>query len=191
MNDFLSEQQLQDLLKCFDDAIQQGPWDKSNYLNALGKNLSDIRDKLALEFGAPSKAQIKTETIAANRMALRSGQQEIFVSLYSSDGSNLQFWEKIIANLPRQMISRPIYASEEHVQSIIKLKENKLNEAYVVIYINPNDIIPLHPDKALSDKLGNPLLALKDKTLNLENISRFIHLNMVYKYESGRLIKHT
>ena len=88
------------------------------------------------------------------------------------------------------MISRPIYADEEDVKAVLKTKENKQNEAYVAIYINQSDILPLPPDKASVDKLGKVLLSLKDKTLNLDNISRFVHLSGVYRYANGRLIKN-
>lgn len=189
MKDVLSDEQNEAILKALDEAIQDGPWDQSNFLRAIGKNLQDIRENFLNQLGARSQAQIRAEMHHANRMALRSGQQEVFVSLYSADGSNFQTWERIIANLPRQIISRPIYVEEEHVRTVIKTKENKQNEAYVAIYINQSSIISLPPDKALNDKLGNPLLTLKDRTLDLENISRFVHLNHIYQYTQGRLVK--
>ncbi|MDR3501060.1 MAG: Dot/Icm secretion system protein IcmQ [Legionella sp.] len=189
MKEILSEQQNDAILQALDEAISNGPWEESNFLRAIGKNLNDIRENFVNQLGTRTKAQIQAETQLANRMALRSGQQEVFVSLYSSDGSNIQSWERIVANLPRQMISRPIYATEEHAKAIIKTKENKINEAYLGIFINQSGVISLPPDKALSDKLGNFLLTLKDRTLDLDNISRFVHVSGVYRYERGRLLK--
>ncbi len=189
MKDRLSDEQNEAILKALNDAIEKGPWEKSNFLKVVGKNLIEIRDDFLNQLGASSHAQLRAESHLANRIALRSGQQEIFISLYSTDGVNMQSWEKIIANLPRQMISRPIYANEADVKALIKTKENKLNESYVAIYINQADILPLSSDKAPVDKLGKALLSLKDKTLNLENISRFVHISGIYKFERGRLIK--
>jgi intracellular multiplication protein IcmQ len=191
MKDKLSDKQNEAILNALDEALKKGPWEESNFLRAIHKNLNEVRENFLNQLGTRTKQQIKAETRLANRMALRSEQQEVFVSLYSADGTNIQSWEKIVSNLPRQMISRPIYAAEEHVQELIKTKENKQNEAYIGIFINETDIIPLHPDKALSDKLGNMLLTLKDKTLNLENISRFVHSSGIYQYDRGRLIKET
>lgn len=191
MKDILSDEQNEAVLKALDEAIKNGPWDQSNFLRAIGTNLNEIRDNFVSQLGTRSQAQMKADTHLAQRMALRSGQQEVFVSLYSADGSNLQSWERIVANLPRQMISRPIYTSEEHVKELIKTKDNKQNEAYLVIYINQSDVIPLLGEKALSDKLGNPLLTLKDKTLNLENISRFVHVTGVYQFDRNRLTKES
>ncbi|MFT4058656.1 MAG: Dot/Icm secretion system protein IcmQ [Legionella sp.] len=191
MKEILSDQQNEAILKALDEAIKNGPWDQSNFLRAIGKSLNEIRENFITQLGARTQEQLKKDTYFANRMALRSGQKEVFVSLYSSDGTNLQSWERIITNLPRQMISRPIYGNEEHVKNIIKTKENKQNEAYVGIFINQTDIIFLPPDKALSDKLGNALLTLKDRILNLENISSFVHVSGVYQYARGRLIKES
>lgn len=190
MKDQLSDEQSEAILKALNDAIEKGPWDQSNFLKLIGKNLHQIRDNFLSKLGARTQAQLKADSHLANRIALRSGQQEVYVSLYSSEGHNIQFWEKIVANLPRQMISRPIYADEEDMKAILKLKENKINEAYVAIYINQSDILALSADKTSVDKLGKPLLSLKDKTLNLDNISRFVHQSGVYRYERGRLIKN-
>ena len=190
MKDKLSDEQNEAILKALNDAIEKGPWEQSNFLKVIGKNLIEIRDGFLNQLGASSQAQLKAESHLANRIALRSGQQEVYVSLYSTDGINLQSWERIVANLPRQMISRPIYADEEDIKAVLKTKENKQNEAYVAIYINQSDILALSPDKASVDKLGKALLSLKDKTLNLDNISRFVHLSGVYRFANGHLIKN-
>lgn len=189
MNDQLSDQQNDDILKALNEAIEKGPWDKSNFLKAIGKNLLAVRDDFLSQLGARSRVQLKAESNLANRVALRSGQREIYISLYSADGSNMQSWEKIVANLPRQMISRPIYADEEDIKAIMKTKEHKQNEAYVAIFIHQSDILLLPPDKTALDKLGKTLLSLKDKVLNLDNISRFVHITGVYRYEENRLIR--
>jgi intracellular multiplication protein IcmQ len=187
MKDRLSDTQNEAILKALNEAIDNGPWDKSNFLKVIGKNLTEIREDFLNQMGASSKAQLKADSHLANRIALRSGQQEVYVSLYSADGTNMQSWERIVANLPRQMISRPIYAAEEDIKEVLKIKENKPNEAYVAIYINQSDILPLSPDKVALDKLGKSLLSLKDKTLILDNISRFVHISGVYSYSQGRL----
>ncbi|HRD69094.1 MAG TPA: Dot/Icm secretion system protein IcmQ [Legionella sp.] len=191
MKDRLSDEQNDAILNALNDAIEKGPWEQSSFLKVIGKNLVEIRDDFLTQLGASTKAQLRAESNLANRLALRSGQQEVYVSLYSADGNNLQTWERIVANLPRQMISRPIYAREDDIKSLLKTKENKKNEAYVAIFINQGDILPLAPDKASVDKLGTVLLALKDKTLNLDNISRFVHFTGTYHYVQGRLTKIT
>jgi intracellular multiplication protein IcmQ len=101
----------------------------------------------------------------------------------------MQSWERILMNLPKQMISRPIYADEMDLQSLIRTKENKTNEAYVCMHVNQSDILPLPKDKVPIDKLGKSLLTLKDKSLRLDSIRYFVHQSGSYQYSRGRLIK--
>ncbi|KTD65576.1 Dot/Icm secretion system protein IcmQ [Legionella spiritensis] len=190
MNDKLTEQQTSELLRALDDAIANGPWEESNFLRVIGKNLREIRENFVNLIGDDNQHRLKTASNLANRVALRSGQQEVFIALYASEGNSIQAWERIVANLPRQVISRPVYVDEEDVKYLIKSKENKINEAYVGIYINQNDILALSADKTPTDKFGKPLLSLKDKAINLENITRFVHMSGIYTYSKGRLIKN-
>jgi intracellular multiplication protein IcmQ len=190
MNDKLSEHQLDSILKALDEAIEKGPWDESNFLRLVAKNLREIRDDFSKELMSIGQEKTKIASHLLNRVALRAGQQEVFVSLYSSEGSVLQSWEPIVANLPKQMVSRPIYADEEDIKALIKTKEKKNNEAYVSMYIAQSDILILPSDRTPMDKLGKSLLILKDKSLSLDNINRFVHQSGVYRYVNGKLIKN-
>ncbi len=189
MNEQLDDEQKTEILAALNKAIEDGPWDKSNFLHAIGKNIVSIRDDFLTHLGASPEEQVKVESLIASKLALRSRQQEIFVSLYCSDGNTLSSWERIVTNLPSQTISRPIYEREEHLKELLKVKEHKQNEAYVAVFIEKSDILSFASDKILKDKLGIPLLNLKDKTLKLENITRFEHSTGTYNLVKGHLIK--
>jgi intracellular multiplication protein IcmQ len=189
MKEELNDQQVDQILNALNEAIEKGPWDKTNFLKLLGKNLIEVRDGFLQQLGTRSDAQVKADTQKASITAERSTRQEVFVSVYCSDGTNIHSWERVVFNLPRQSISRPIYSAEEDIQAAIKAKENKINEAYVGFYINPSDILTLSPDKTAMDKLGKGLLNLKDRSLSLEHLSRFVHQTGVYHMEHGHLVK--
>lgn len=186
----LTKQQTDAVLNALNTALEKGPWDQSNFLKIIGKNLREIRDEFANEIES-STQKPESNTYLANRIALRRGQKKVYIALYSSDGANLRSWEQILANIPRQMISRPIYADENDVIAIIKTKEFRVNEAYVSIYIGDNEILEISADKLPIDKLGKPLLSLKNKALNVDNIIFFVHESITYEYTQGRLIKVT
>lgn len=194
MKDELTKQQAHAILEALDEAIETGPWDESNFLRVIGKNLREIRNKFASHLSGveteANKPKIERHS-HINRISQRTDHQEVFISLYSSDGSNIQSWERLLATLSRQIISRPIYADEEAVRTIIKSKENKENEAYVAIYINQADILNIPEDKIPFDKFGKPLLSLKDRAISLDNITRFVHTSGTYHYFKGRLLKNT
>lgn len=188
MNDKLTNEQAQAILKALNDSIENGPWDKSNFLRVIGKGLEGIRDDYLNQLNGQQIQEKKAEDRAAASKIVKEGEQEIFVSVYCFGGTSLQSWERIILNLPRQMISRPVYADEQSVVNLIKSKENRLNEAYLAITVNQSDILQLAEDKIPYDKFGKPLLALKDRSLNLDKISRFVHNGISYNYQNGRLI---
>ncbi|KTD47079.1 IcmQ protein [Legionella rubrilucens] len=189
MRDDDVQEQIDILIKTLNEAIDNGPWEDSNFLRVVGKNLREIRDNFIRQVGLNPEEKLKSAVNALQRN-LHNDQQLVFVSLYSSEGQNLQSWERIIANLQRQIISRPIYADEADIVNLMKSKEKKINEAYVAIFINQSDLLILPPDKTPLDKLGRPLITLKDKAINLDNIVRFVHFSGVYTYLKGRLIKN-
>ncbi|MFC7781211.1 Dot/Icm secretion system protein IcmQ [Legionella taurinensis] len=189
MRDDDVQEQIDILIKTLNEAIDNGPWEDSNFLRVVGKNLREIRDNFIRQVGLSPEEKLKSAVNALQRN-LHNDQQLVFVSLYSSEGQNLQSWERIIANLQRQIISRPIYADEADIVNLIKSKEKKINEAYLAIFINQSDLLLLPSDKTPLDKLGRPLITLKDKAINLDNIVRFVHFSGVYTYLKGRLIKN-
>lgn len=189
INDPVTKSQIEATLKALDAAIETGPWEESNFLRVIKKKLITIRDNFATKTGYQTETEQKNTAEFLKQIALRQGQQEIFIGIYSSDGNNMQAWERLLMNLPRQIISRPIYANEQDIKNLIKSKENKINEAYVVAYVSKTDILNVKTDKIPLDRFGKPLLSLKDKCLYLENISRFVHLSTPYSYVKGHLIK--
>lgn len=189
MSDDTPQQPTDDALGALDTLIRSGRWDESNFLKVIGKKLNQCRHDFLQEVGGVHHQQPMMFSHLANRVALRSGQQEVFVALYASDGSNLKAWERIIANLPKQIVSRPVYADEDQVNTMIKTKERKDNEAYVAIYIHRSDLLSVSADKVPHDKLGQALLVLKDDAIHLDRLLFFYHSSGRYDYVEGRLIK--
>lgn len=188
-NDELTKEQADAVLQALDNAIQQGPWEESNFLKVIGKNLRGIREDFVSQMESAGKVSADVIAHLANQKAQRRDQKKVCVALYSSNGKNIQSWEWIVTNLPRQMISRPIYVEEDDVKAIIKTKEHQINEGYVIIYIDEHDILPVDEDKVPMDKLGKPRLLLKDGALKLSNLECFVHQSGIYHYSQGRLVK--
>lgn len=187
MKDQLTDEQCQAILNILNETIDTGPWDKSSFLGVVGKNLHQIREAFSTETGAPTEAQQRAESRLASKSAREVGMMEIYVSLYSSTGGDIFSWERILASLPRQIISRPIYSKEEDIRNAIRTKENTVNEAYAAILIHPDDILPVPSDKVAKDRHGIELLSLKDRSIQLEFVNRFVHQNVNYVYERGHL----
>jgi intracellular multiplication protein IcmQ len=185
----LSDQQIKAVLTAFRDALDHGPWASSTLLRVLGKKLQSIYNLFEDEIDLEKEARTQKESEHHTQKKPEETQQEVFVALYSSDGMNIQSWEQILVNLPRQMVSRPIYADEEEIKRAIRARKNPMNEGYVVIYVKKTNILITPEDKMPKDRLGTALLTLKDKSLLLSHMIRFVHVSGVYTYTRGRLIK--
>src|SRR3990167_7857455 len=89
------------LLKALDDAIANGSWDETNFILIIGKKLRFMRDMLAEDLKESGETSV-TSAFLARQMAMQSTLKQVFIGLYSLEGTSLQAWERIIANLRRQ-----------------------------------------------------------------------------------------
>lgn len=191
----LTKEQMNGVLAALDDALAQGPWAASTFLSHIGKKLQQIRDEFEqkqqdVNFYENTYENTTESAVLANQRTDRYAQmKKIFIALYAVDGSNINSWERVVANLPGQIISRPVYENEDDVIAILRNKSNSINEAYASIYVDPNYILEQLGEKITLDKLGKPLLALKDKAIHLDNLDTFIHQSGTYKYVKGQLVK--
>lgn len=190
MSEKLSKEQMDQILLILDKALDEAPWAATTFLTLIGKKLKKIRDEFAItidNFGDETDGNAAIlNKMHADRHAL---MKKIYIALYAFDGSNLQSWERIIEHLPSQVTSRAVYASEDDVVDSIRSKSNRINEAYAIMYVDPGFILNLPTEKVSVDKLGKPLLALKDKALQLNNLDVFVHQSGTYKYIKGHLVK--
>jgi len=178
-----------EFLAALDKAIASGSWNETNFVLIIGKKLKEMRDNLEEDIKkTEANSDISSDQLAKN-LAMQNSLKEVFISLYSIEGAKLSSWEQIIVNLRRQMVSRPVYASEEEVVAFIKTKEKKINEGYVSIFVKEDDILQIQSDKIQVDRLGQPMLVLKDNAVSLDYINYFVHLTGKYKYSRGRLLK--
>ncbi len=187
-----------ELLKALDNTIEKGPWDKSVFLGNIGKKLKDIRFnfKNRLRFidpgfeetpdaeGATATAAPPLRTVSLEPNA---DQIEAYVSLYNVDGGSVPKWEKIIQSLDKQIVTRPVYATEQAARMAIRAKTIKKNDAYASFILNKADIIPPKDGKAPLDRQGNPLLILKDTALKIENVTHFCHESGTYVFQNNTL----
>ena len=178
-----------EFLKALDHAIASGSWDETNFVLIIGKKLKEMREKIAEDIKIAEEDSDFSSDFLSKNLAMQNSLKEVYIVLYSLEGSKLQSWEQIIVNLRRQMVSRPVYSTEEEAIAIIKTKEKKINEAYVSVFVNEEDILHMPADKSPVDKLGQNMLVLKDNSISLDYINYFVHLTGKYRYSRGKLLK--
>lgn len=186
MADKLTEEQVSKALSILDEALSNGPWEETPFLAMIGKKLSALREEFL--HGENNDGMSWAAQKLTNSIEQRANMTKVYVALYASNGGNLQSWERVITTLSSHLISRAIYANEEDIKAFIRSKPNPVNDGYVAIYIDPQDILTQPPEKIIKDKLGKPLLSLKNKAFSLDNLDVFVHQTGIFRWKNNRLI---
>lgn len=188
MSDKLTDDQVANVLAVLDEALVGGPWSTSPFLGLIGKKLQTIRDEFLQQQETMYGREKETSQQINDLFEKRAQMTKVYVALYAFDGGNLQSWERVIMNLPSHLTSRAIYANEDEVKALIRSKPNPVNDGYISMFVNPDDILSQPAEKISTDKLGKPLLALKHKAISLESLDIFVHQTGNYQWSNGRLI---
>lgn len=178
-----------DVIKAFDKAIAEGPWDHSSFFRAIGNKLIEIRDQYKKDLRLDSETDPNVPGSVANRIAQRYGLIEVFIVLYNSEGSNLSKWESTIQSISINAINRPVYKDETFAKAALRGAMNKQNEAYIACYVRQQDILTLPEEKRTHDRWGNDLLSLNDHAVSVTNVTRLIHISGKYEVENGKLTR--
>ena len=179
------------LLQALDDTLAVGSWDETLLLRTIGNKLRALREKYkhGLEF-EKSNNHVESKKDVAMRVAERAGQTEVFVSLYNVKGADLTKWSKCLQTLSSTVLTRPVYGKEHDVKARMRAKIHDSNEAYAVIYVDKKAILePEGKDDIMQDRLGHPLLSIKEGAITAEKITRFVHVSGQYTFENGKLVR--
>lgn len=183
-NDTKSIEINRQLIHLLDDLLQAGNWEESLLLRTVNKQIHQLREKAEKLLQEATSIEHDQHYQAQEK----AGFVKVFISLYQTDGNNLEKWHLTLKALSEYSISRPVYFSEEHVNMLIRSKADIYREAYVVVLVKPVDIIHLAADKTAKDRFGNELVTLKVSAIKLENIVEFVHGRNRYEYESEGLV---
>ncbi|MBU0456267.1 MAG: type IVB secretion system protein IcmQ [Pseudomonadota bacterium] len=99
----------------------------------------------------------------------------VYVYLFNAQGAQLQTWQKLLrpSALFEHSVNRPIYASREQIESLIKAKPIQTQHGYIEIAVDPDDLMETSETATLHDQHGYPLLRLRQGALKKENIEGF------------------
>lgn len=184
-----------EVLKALDEAIKEGPWDSGLFFKATEKKLKEMRRRFVQQFNLKNIAEAgETQAISGaeteQKAKLPAGYVEVYISIYLSDGANINKWQTLLSNISAHTVTRPVYRNEPDVRSLIRSKHNKLNEAYVIAHIKEADILPPPDDKPLRDRNERELLVLREGAVQVGNIIEFVHISGIYRFTKGQLVRH-
>lgn len=176
-----------EVIKAIDKVLSAGDWNDSLFLRNTVKPLRELREEAALILAQATRAVDQHPDQVTQQVAEDSVQ--VFISMFQSDGHNLQKWAMQLRSITKYLIGRPVYANEADVQKVIRMKLQQASEAYIVVAIKKAAIRqdPFEPERF--DRYGNKLLMLTPGAVEVSNILRFVHYGKVYRFIDGHLVK--
>jgi intracellular multiplication protein IcmQ len=167
--------------KALQQAVEQGPWQATTLLKAVGKELKSLQDR----FQALLVTQDPPSSATSTKPCTTT---EVFISLYQAQGENLSTWQNLLTNLSKLWFNRPVYQKESDARTFLNRNSRTLQHAYVAITVNLEDILEIHDNHSV-DRLGLPLITLKETAVKPENIIKFVHGSGEYKWLHNFLVK--
>lgn len=168
-----------ELIKSLDDLLAAGDWDATLFLKANKKRLEELRSR------AQAVLDQMVVSESSSKQTVREvplGYKMVYISLFQSESNNLIKWQSAIRGLERYSVSRPVYAEEEHVRTLIRNKADPTREAYVVAFVKETDIVKPYLGKKVQDRFGHELVTLREQAIDLRNLIEFIHDGKHYHY---------
>src|SRR3990167_9768701 len=174
------------VITAFDHVMSGGDWESSLFLRNTIKPLIAIKTEAELEL---SKLKIKASEQSASIQTLSEDETTVYISLFQSDGYNINKWAMQLRSLDRYIVGRPVYQNEADIEKRIRLRAAAANEAYVAVIVKKMDV-QFDPFAApLKDQFDHSLLLLKETALKHGRIIAFVHQGIRYHFVDGQLVK--
>lgn len=175
---------MHDVIGIIDRVLNAGDWDSSLFLRNTVKPMKLLREQAleAIEFlNAAEDASLYQPA------ALEQDAVVIYVSLFQNQGDDLSKWALQLRSLSRYVLGRPIYANEEDVKKLIRVKVSRSSEAYVAVAIDKQFIQGGDVALKRTDRHGSALLNLAPGAIKTSNIREFVHMDKHYYFYDGKL----
>jgi Dot/Icm secretion system protein IcmQ len=177
----------QDLVQAIDRIEEAGDWTSSLFLKntfkpmcALRQQAKAMQAKQQLTAGGKPRVAVAKKGVPEDRVL-------VYIALYHAQGHRLEQWGSHMRGLARFVIGRPIYATHEAVQQLLRAHLEKPQEAYAVVAVK-KDAILTKDGQGARDSLGQTLVALADDAISNEHLFAFVHLNNSYHWIDNQFI---
>jgi intracellular multiplication protein IcmQ len=179
----LTLEEVQKVQEIMNQLLGENEWEQATYLKILREELQKIYTAFNL-LASQAYAQVNEEAEAQTHILNfdKTNYKLVYISVYSSEGENLDSWQRILFNLPKQFITRAIYENEYDAQDAIKLAPVFVNAAYVAIWVDKNLILSSEDYPPQFDKMGHQLINLRDRAVQLNKIEFFWNNMSKYRW---------
>ena len=184
------QKNVEEFHRIYEQMLADERWQQSNFLKIIHARLQKLSDELAesAHIAMTNKENNQVDDNQDHERVLKEQtMQLVYIHLYTSDGKELEAWERSISHIHRQFVSRSIYSNESHAQSAAQASPIFINAGYVAVWVEKSFIFPAEDGHELKDKLGNPVILLKDRAIHLQNIEFFWNNYTHYTWKHQKL----
>ncbi len=172
----LCEKMAREIIDMITRLEQAGAWDDSPFLQNLIKPYRQMREELTqLLQQSALDSEVTDKPVVA-----KAGYRLIYVSLYQSQGRDLEKWLRMLKTLFAYTLSRPVYTQEAPIQEIMRAKVGQSTYAYAIGQVKEEDVLSTAEGERRKDQFGNELLVLAKDAVCFENLIEFVHLKKRY-----------
>lgn len=157
----------------------------------VGDKFRFVRDRLHALAERLEQHAAANKVVVEEKVTRKTATDEVmvFVYLYNVHGLNIKTWQNLLT--PKVFfeysVNRPIYTDKNHVEGLLRTKQNKVQHAYLMVAVKPADILPSNNVK---DAIGNPLIKVREGALLFDQLVSFHHNDHEYTVSSkGELTK--
>lgn len=178
---------LRSIITAIDHVMEGGDWSSSLFLKNTLKPLAAIKAEAEAEI---AKLESKAERKIVQVAPAADNEVEVYISLFQSEGYNINKWSMQLRSLERYVVGRPIYQNKADVEKRVRLRAASGNEAYVAVIVKKADIQTADPfSPPLKDQFDHPLVQIKEVALRNGRVTAFFHQSARYLFVDGQLIK--
>jgi len=184
---------LQKFHDTYREMLSNEHWEDSPFMKVLHAKLSKVIAEFDEIIGVSSSEKIEQvvdDSLEREANYLSQDMRLVYIYLYTSEGKTLAAWERVISNISKQYVSRPIYLVEDDVQGSAQFSPILINAGYIAVWVKSSAIIVEDEAHQIKDKFGKRLITLKDRSVDIKNIEFFWNNYMLYQWkESGLVFK--
>ncbi len=175
----------QELIEQVDSVLDENDYESSLFLSNTVRPLKEMRENAATLL-----AQLEAHDAFKNNAApaLEKDNVAVYVLVFQQNGHDLTKWAQLLRGLGRYVLGRPIYASEEDVRKVIRVKMTEDHEGYVKVGVAKSALEKCVDLSPRSDRYGNALLTLPAGAVSSQHILEFVHGKKRYHFIEGELI---
>lgn len=184
-------QEYERLIQLIREAIQQDADLREKY--GVADKFRFVRDRLN---GLLTHLEEQAKLLELEEQKLHqdkgpSDKTLVYVYLYNAQGTILRTWLTLLT--PRVFyeysVNRPIYQDKYHIDLLVRGKANKQQHAYLTVRVKQSDIISGGNSGSI-DGLGNPVIKVREGSLQFENLVAFTHNGQDYVLsKQGEFVK--